>query len=291
MKTNAIQKVYVIYKRSVYDKYVLEQKDKRLLALLKAKHPTTKNLIKNHDNHLRSLDHVEKILKKLGLKFTTVQRANIKNIQRYDLVVTIGGDGTFLRTSHHIKDQLLLGMNSSPQFSVGNFCTVVKENFEQKMIRLLSGDCDIRLLHRMRIAINGGTLPIEPINDLLYTSISPAATSRYMIKFNRKAEEHKSSGIWVSTAVGSTAAIKAAGGLKQTMGDDRLQFLTREPYQGIFNPYQLIQGFVNPKQKLTLVSKMLDSKLYLDGPTVCYSLEYGDKLEVSLSKNRLKMVG
>ena len=54
------------------------------------------------------------------------------------------------------------------------------------------------------------TAPI--LNDILFANLYPAAVTRYKIKYNGRQEVHKSSGVWISTATGSTAAISAAGG-------------------------------------------------------------------------------
>lgn len=142
----------------------------------------------------------------------------------------------------------------------------------------------------MQIKINNKSLPIEPINDILYTNTSPAATSRYFISLGRIKEEHKSSGIWIATPVGSTAAVNAAGGLKQHLLDSRLQYLTREPYQGTFNPYRLTRGFIKSNEELRLTSKMTKSRIYLDGPTKYFTLNFGDQVNISVSKNFLNLV-
>jgi len=90
--------------------------------------------------------------------------------------------------------------------------------------------------------------------------------------------------------LGSTAAIHAAGGMPQPSHDNRLQFLTREPYQGIYHPYIITKGFIENGDKLVITSKMIKSRIYLDGPTKFYALEYGDKITMSLSKKYLKII-
>ena len=73
---------------------------------------------------------------------------------------------------------------------------------------------------------------------------SPAETTRYELQFNKKVEEHKSSGLWLSTAIGSTAAISAAGGQELAFDSQLSQYIVRELYKpkGYVEP-RLVQGF------------------------------------------------
>ena len=206
------------------------------------------------------------------------------------MIVTIGGDGTVLRAAQYVKNQLILGINSVPDVSVGALCSIKINEIEEKIAQIAQGKIKVKNLSRIKLQINNKALSFEPINDILFTNISPAGTSRYLIAVNQKKEEHKSSGLWVSTPSGSTAAIFAAGGQKQKPTDKRIQYLVREPYEGIYNPYSLTKGFIAKGKKLTITSKMIQSKIYLDGPTTHFPIYYGDKITFSLSKNILKMV-
>lgn len=286
----AINKVFVIYKMSVYQRYVLEKKDPALVKKIKAGHHSTKLLQDTHTKHMRALETITDALSEFGVPHKMTDRTSIKSFKGYDLIITVGGDGTFLRTSHYVNHQLMLGINSVPSLSVGALCSLKINQIKSQLGHILKGDYQIHELNRMSIKLNSEALPLEPINDVLYTNISPAATSRYILELDKISEEHKSSGIWVSTPLGSTAAINAAGGMKQPPHSRRLQYLTREPYQGIYNPYQLVRGFVEPTSRLKITSKMIRSKLYLDGPTRSFNVEYGDDITIQLSQNRLKRV-
>ncbi len=290
-KQRRIKKVFVVYKRSVYQKYILDLSNGILSKLIKKRHPSTSKLLSTHKQHVRSLDLIRKTLKAHNIKYRFSSRSHSKNFKGYDLVITIGGDGTFLRASHYIKNQLMLGVNSVPTNSVGALCSITYNQFPKKLAEILDNKYKVKDLLRMKIQINGQPLPIEPINDILFTNYSPAATSRYIAKYNGRREDQKSSGIWVSTPLGSTAAMHAAGGNKQRPNDNRLQFFVREPFfPGKTNPYKIIHEFLAKKQKLKIMTKMLKSRIYLDGPTVYYSMEYGDELSVSLSKNTLRVI-
>lgn len=143
----------------------------------------------------------------------------------------------------------------------------------------------------MRIAINDKPLPIQAVNDVLFANVSTAAMSRYFLQLKGMREEHKSSGIWIATSTGSRAALHAAGGFKMQRQDRRLQFVVREPYQGIFNTYRLLRGFVEKRQRLTIFNKMFRARAYIDGPATFYEMSFGDEISFQSSPDVLKVVG
>lgn len=290
MKPKKIKNVYLVYKRSVYQKYYVEEDNPNFRKLFHKKHLSVSKIEKIHEKHMKAVRKVQRYLKKNGLNYKSESRHQLSRFHDIDLIITLGGDGTFLRTAHYIDNQLILPINSDPEQSVGALCSATIDQFTQKMDEVLKGNYKIKKLPSIVIKINGHTLPVHAVNDVLFTNNSPAATSRYFIKMGRTIEEHKSSGVWISTAIGSTAAISAAGGEKMDPHDKRLQFATREPYQGNFYPYKLTHGYIEKGKKLTIINKMMEAKIYIDGPTNSFDMKYGDEVSFQLSKKLLKVV-
>lgn len=288
---STFKKICLVHKRSLFQKYILDEERKQLKALYHDSHLSTQSLKRAHDEHNRSIDLVKKVLSKHKMNYKIEQRHEVSNLENYDLIITVGGDGTFLRSSHFVRDQPILGVNSSPHHSVGALCSIHAKEFPQKFAAILAGNYECKYLPRMKISINDEPVPNEAVNDVLFTNHNPAATSRYFIRLGRKIEEHKSSGVWVSTQTGSTAAIQAAGGMRMAQHfGNHLQYLVREPYQGLYNPYHLSRGFIEPNKALKVINKMLNSQIFIDGPTTFYNLNYGDEVMFGLSKHRLKVI-
>jgi NAD+ kinase len=285
-----IKRVYVTYKRTVYEKYVETEKTSELKRLIRKKHFSIRSVLEAHQTHTEAVSKVTLALENLGIIYGMSMRHEIKSLKRYHLILTVGGDGTFLRSAHWVKNQLIMGINSSPHLSVGALCSVTINDFEKKLTQILAGRFHVRSVTRIQIRVNGKVLPVEAVNDILFTNNSPAATSRYYIHHKGQHEEHKSSGIWIASASGSTAVISALGGLKMKPTEQRFQFVVREPYQGIYHPYHIKRGIIFEKQKLKITSKMIRSRLYIDGPTRFFNLRYGDEIEFTLSKNHLNVV-
>ena len=116
------------------------------------------------------------------------------------------------------------------------------------------------------------------LNDFLYTHKSPSCTTRYALSFNGVSEEHKSSGIWFATPTGSTAAIGAAGGVRQEKNETCFQYKVRELYSHKPGLFSLYGGLYNPDQdKLTIINHNTEAILAIDGQHGSIPLELADK--------------
>lgn len=290
MKRSKIKNILVIYKNSTYEKYALREGRYRLSAkILKQDLHTLKKLKKAHEAHLKTLSEVKKILKEKKVNFKIGSRRKIETVKGFDLIITVGGDGTFLRTSHHVSSELMLGVNSSPRASVGALLSTTLENFQEKLEQILLGNYKVKELTRLSIWLNEKKLPSPALNDILFANRCPAGTSRYLLKIDHQKEEQKSSGVWITTAAGSTAAIKAAGGTVLPHISKKIQFLVREPYQGS-RKYRLIKGVLSPASKIELINHMMNAALYVDGMQSIYPLQFGNHITIKASPLPLRVV-
>ena len=113
----------------------------------------------------------------------------------------------------------------------------------------------------------------------MYCNTNPAATTRYKVSHKGQEEDHKSSGIWVSTPLGSTAAINAAGAspLEATQRD--CQYWVRELYQDPNGSYQLQQGVFDPSSDvLEIENYCRDAIVALDGHHAQISMGFASKV-------------
>jgi NAD+ kinase len=276
-------KILVVYKKSNYEKYILEDH----YLKLKRHKDLTKPLLDSHKNHYRSLEQVEKILKNLGVKFSMMVRSHAFNEKNFDLVITVGGDGTFLDASQFMFDTPLLGINSNPIESIGHFCPIVSKELQ---VFLNKKSFHIVNLSRLKVSIDKKVLaPV--LNDVLITNIHPASTSRYNIQVGRQKEEQKSSGIWVSTAMGSTAAILGAGGRRMNYKSTKFQVKIREPYINRGVRPKMDKIILEENQQVKVLSKMRDGVVFMDGTKRVNTFIFGSQLIVSGDAPKLKMLG
>lgn len=235
-----------------------------------------------HPEHLHTLKLIKKELKGLGLSFKLINRKKIK-IHHEDLIITVGGDGTLLRTAHRLKKIPILGVNSTPSQSVGALCGVTAKNFSDKIKKIFKGKIEPVLISRLQVKVNSHFLPILAVNEILYAHVSPAGMSRYVLKIGRKKEEQKSSGIWVATPAGSTAAIRAAGGKVLPLTSKKYEFLVREPYVQKNKKFKMTHGILKSNQAVTIINKTKSASLFMDGMKITSSLNFGDKITIKIS--------
>jgi NAD+ kinase len=150
-------------------------------------------------------------------------------------------------------------------------------------------------LTRMRVELNGRVLSSRVLNDALVCHASPAATSRYILRIERPGrvdeEDQRSSGLWIGPAAGSTAAQKSAGGRVLPLSSKRLQYVVREPYTPVGVPFRFPVGTVREDQRLVILSKMRDAKIFLDGPHIVFDVTVGDVLTLRRSDEPLVVLG
>ncbi|HET9210506.1 MAG TPA: NAD(+)/NADH kinase [Thermoanaerobaculia bacterium] len=193
---------------------------------------------------------------------------------RARFVVTVGGDGTLLATSHWVTRAGLLGVNSAPKSSVGYLTSTRRATVARDLARIARGALLPQTVSRIEVELDGKRLP-PALNDVLVAHGQPAATSRYRLRLGRRAEEHRSSGLWVSTPTGSTAGIRSAGGQPMALGERRLQFRARELYRVKGRSAALEAGFVAEGQTLEVESAMEAGWLYVDGARLATRFPFG----------------
>lgn len=285
-----LRKVLIIYKKSSYQAHALDQRDQNYLRLLKERNRAIRRSKWTHDIHLGTLETVKGHLRRIGIPFEVRLRYHLKPIRNYDLVITIGGDGTFLETSHYLDQGLMMGVNSVPEESVGFFCRTTSENFLEKIYRSIEGTCPIQTLHRLALWVDGKQMGPYCLNDVLFTNRNPAGTTRYLLKVRGLREEQKSSGLWISPAPGSTAATRSAGGQSLPLGSQKIQYVIREPYEPSGKRYRLTRGILSPREQVHLLSMMDEAALFVDGPHLMFPVRRGSTVMIRNANRPIRAI-
>lgn len=285
-------RVIVVAKRSAYSRFVEDERDPRVRALLKRRDPSVRAWQPAHREHEKTVTAVQATLRRVGAQVLMLRGAHKAfHTSGADLVITVGGDGTLLAASHQVHRVPILGVNSSPKHSIGFFCAARRTNL-QKSIRLaLSGKLARVKLMRMRVIVNGRIRSERVLNEALFCQACPAATSRYILTRGNIREEQRSSGFWVGPAAGSTAAQRSAGGKVLPLRSKRLQLVVREPYHPAGKNYLLTRFFVNYKKSVSVHNKVHAGRLFLDGPYKELPVELGDDVTFEASPQPLTVLG
>ena len=204
--------------------------------------------------------------------------------KNYDIIITVGGDGTLLAASHQLPNGGLIAGVRSSMLSVGFLCCAGPGQIQEMVDAIVEGRYKTQIVHRLKAKVArvdiGDEIETTPVlNDFLYANANPAATTRYKISYGDKQEVHRSSGIWVATATGSTAAILAAGGERRPPEDSLFQFRVRELYKFDHGSADIEGGMFDPSETLLEIENRCPSAiLATDGQHGVIELVYGDKV-------------
>ena len=294
----AAPKVALVIKRSAYRVWIAERNDPRYRALLERDDANGVSLRASHEAHEAAVSAVKLALDEAGADVALVREsADPFDAEGFDLVVTVGGDGTFLSASHSVGKTPILGINSNPERSVGFFCAADARRAREVLLAALRGELPVTVLTRMRVTLNGAICHARVLNDALFCHASPAATTRYVLRVDGRdaetgaAEEQKSSGFWIGPAAGSTAAQRSAGGRVLPLTSERLQLVVREPYLPLGRAYRLARVLLAPGETLVVTSKTHEGRLFVDGPNRVSEVGYGDVVTFARAPEPLRLLG
>ena len=178
-----------------------------------------------------------------------------------DLVVCVGGDGTVFGVQRWLTHQPLIAVNSDPARSVGHVTRLTVDAVAQLWPRGRWAMPAKNACRGCRFASKTRRTPTrKPAFPSSTTASLPIKTLREMTRYqlvspDGEEELQYSSGIWIATAAGSTAAIASAG-FGQTYNDQEaaLLFLVREPFKQ--RNHQLIKGAQLPPVGLTITAAL-----------------------------------
>jgi NAD+ kinase len=292
-------RVAILCKRTSYRTFVEEGGESRVEKLLAGGDATVGRMRRTHEEHMDTLREVRAAIAYLGVEAVFYEGSRTRIDGDFDLVVTVGGDGTVLAASHQVGSRTrLIGVNSAPESSVGFFCAAKKGEVLGPLQAAIRGELRGVTLSRMRVELNERVLHNRVLNEALFCHASPAATSRYVLRVARGGktkrsveEEQKSSGLWIGPAAGSTAAQRSAGGKVLPLPSTKIQFVVREPYLGGGVTPRLTVGTIEPPDRLELLSKMRAGKLFLDGHHDEHDVGIGDRIVMKRSEETLTVLG
>lgn len=130
---------------------------------------------------------------------------------RADLIVTVGGDGTVLKTCMSIPEPEtpILAVNMGRR----GYLTEVEPREAVRAVELfMKGKCGLEKRARLAVHLDGMHV-VDALNELVVSSGSPSKMLDLRLSVNSESPlEFRGDGVIVSTATGSTAYALSAGG-------------------------------------------------------------------------------
>lgn len=170
-----------------------------------------------HDVHEANLSMILTELNKYFEDVKLVDTITKNHLEWADLFISAGGDGTYLNVASQLEGgEMLIGLNTDPDRSVGHLCARSKHSHNLKYIikQMACGECTFIKRSRLRIKLTYPCIgelteleiPRYALNDVYIGETSPTRLSYLELKIdNFPIEKQKSSGFLVCTGSGSTA--------------------------------------------------------------------------------------
>ena len=179
--------------------------------------------------------------------------------QKVDFIVSVGGDGTILRTIHKMDDPVpILGINMG---TLGFLVDVEPRDAFQTLEQLVSGfEVDER--SRLKVLLNGMRLP-PATNEVVLMTASPAKMIEFeIIVDGALMEDFRADGVIIATSTGSTAYAMSAGGPIVDPRVDAIVLVPMAPFKLSSRPW-VIPGKSIIEVKLKLPMK--EALVVVDG--------------------------
>lgn len=213
------------------------------------------------------------------LPVASVTRADLPRFlfRDQDLVVAVGGDGLFANLAQHIRGQPVIGVNPDPATVAGVLMRFAPEQVATAVAAVLAGRAREERLPFAKATVDGQVL--WGINDL-FVGRADQVSARYDVEFAGRRERQSSSGVLVSTGVGSTGWMRSVVGMVSALApgargplarlpdpaDQELVFVVREAFPSPQTGTSIVTGRVLPGSPLSLVSRMASGGcLFSDG--------------------------
>ena len=224
---------------------------------------------------------------------------------KQDVIVVLGQDGLVANTVKYSTEQTIIGVNPDPERWDGVLLPFQVRDLSKIVPEVFAGKRAIKQVTMAKAQLNTGQT-LYAVNDL-FIGVKTHGSARYVIHSGSKEERHSSSGVIVSTGLGSTGwltslmigAVAIAGQVsKQKLAfktapsfdwnADYLYYTVREPFPSKTSSATLVFGKVTPRQPLALVSLMAESGVIFSDGIENDFLEFnsGTRAEITLAERK-----
>jgi NAD kinase len=255
---------------------------------------------REHEEYAACLAATLACLERLGRPYV-LERSYLPNyiFGPSDVVFAVGQDGMVANTLKYLSGQPLVGINPSPGRWDGVLLPFQAHDLPAVGPEILKGTRPCKEVTMAQARLSDGQTLLA-VNDLFIGQRSHVS-ARYQIALGDRAESHSSSGVIVSTGLGSTGWFKsilagavgvvqaASGGALQIpltnqlpWDIDFLYFSVREPFPSQATGTSLVFGQVTPSCPLRLTSRMPENGVIFSDGIESDFLEFNAGMEASV---------
>ena len=302
MEPTSENKIIIVTRKTRLDDLIARHNTKdQARFVIESQGADFQDYIDEHELYYQQKQKAERMLKSIS-RVQMIDRDYLQNFifGDNDTVITLGQDGLAANTLKYLDGQKLIGINPDPArwdgvllpFVVDDLTKIVTETFAQSR--------PIKEVTMAQATLNNGQV-LHAVNDLF---IGPKShfSARYEISIGEKKENHSSSGIIVSTGLGSTGWLSSlmTGAtqitsaltrknlkLKQktaTPWDSKyLYYTVREPFPSNVTRTDLVFGKIQQHDRLTLKSYIPERGVIFSDGIESDFLNFNAGTEVNIS--------
>lgn len=223
-----------------------------------------------------------------------------------DIVIALGQDGLVANILKYLDGQPLIGVNPDPARWDGILLPFEAGETEQILLKVLGGNNGIREITMAQAGTRDGQTMLA-VNDL-FIGQRTHVSARYDIAWNSRRESQSSSGIIVSTGLGSSgwyrSVMAQAAGIAESFGGRRfesrglrweeraLAFVVREPFPSRQTQAGIVYGRLTGKDTFRILSRMPENGVVFSDGMESDAIEFnvGTEIAVGISPKRGMLV-
>lgn len=252
-----------------------------------------------NEAYAQSLRQVVEVLQNFG-RFQLVDRNLVPNYQfnREDIVMILGQDGLVANTLKYLQGQPVIAVNPEPSRWDGLLLPFVASEVKAILVDIINNKRTYKTISIAQAILSDGQV-LRAVNDF-FIGPKTHTSALYEIELDGCSELQSSSGVIVSTGLGSTAWIKSiiTGSMAIAKANDQVEnwkyrpmawdskqllFAVREPFPSRSSQVTIVYGEIGLQQPLKIRSRMAENGVIFSDGMYYDSLAFNAGIETSIS--------
>lgn len=255
----------------------------------------------DEDRELKlAISDIERALKVYG-RVQLLERSFLSNFLfgPDDLVVIVGQDGLVVNALKYLNGLPLIAINPAPQRFDGQLLPFQRRDLGAVLSAVLNNRFTTKAITMAQAELNDGQTLLA-VNDL-YVGPKLPISARYELEHNGKREVQSSSGVLVSTGLGSTGWLRSlmtgAAAISQVQlhpdyempwNSPELCYCVREPFPSQTTGTSLVFGRIEPSQHFSLRSQMAEGGIIFSDGIVDDAIEFNSGAIANIAVARVQ---
>ena len=263
------RKVVLITRKTRYEELIEQYNTESQAAfVIESRGDSLKEYKQEHSEYHDAIYNVSKSIQQCS-RLQAIDRLFLPNFifGKDDIIVVIGQDGLVANALKYLQGQAVIAINPDPTRYDGMLLPFRVEEIKHVLQDALKDKCDTTSITMAEAQLNDGQRLLA-VNDLF---IGPQlqTSARYELSIGELSEMQSSSGVIVSTGLGSTGWLRSVMTGARSVLDvenrdpegfswdaDFLRYVVREPFPSNVTGTRLTYGDINESDSLQLASKM-----------------------------------